>query len=1040
MGRDMGYVLGLDVGASSIGWAAIDPKQLKLWGTGVRVFPEGVDNYDTKKEKPKMESRRIARGMRRQIMRRAERKRAMRRLLAEVGLSPNEPATPEEKNGDYPYHLRRKGLTEALTPAEFGRVLIHLNQRRGFKSNRKTDRGRKADDKGTLGEINWVQQQIEASQSKTLGEMLAKVLVGEWKPESGDIDKLRTRVRTIHTRREMFLHEFELLWERQKAFDSPLSKLLTDQLKKRLNNPIKDDDWMHKGLMFGQRNMYWPADVVGRCELEPRLKRCERGDRLAQRFRLLQEVNNLRYYDPELGEERPLNEEQRTLLLAKLSEADKMDFEKIRRCLGFIDSIAFNLERGKRKSIKGMPTDAALANRALFGKRWHEFTEEEKNKIVRQLIDLDDDDLMQKAVQEWKLSPEAAEKLLSIELPDGYASLSRVALQKLLPHMERGLLYMSDDNTPCALTEAGYLRPDQRPRKLYDLLPDPPEMTNPVVRQALHEIKRVVNAVIREHGKPDRIHIELARDATKSIEERMQSAKFRQENEDRRSDAADIIRKAGVKVSRDGIDRVLLWIEQNETCAYSGKPISLTQLLAGEADIDHILPYSRCLDDSLGNKVVAFRSENQAKGNQTPREWLERDAAKYEKVQQFAKRLPYKKRLRFVQKELELDKFVQRQLNDTRYISSAVTDYLRGLVAEPHFVLCPKGTHTAELRRHWGLNTILKELPDSPAWIEEADMRDGEKDRSDHRHHAIDAVVVALTDQSRLQQLSRIARQGGTNATGEVLPNPWPQFRDDIKEAVSGINVSHRVQRRVSGGLHEDTLYGPVYEKQLDGQITRLSGEFVIRKPLESLTPSMIEEIRDDAIRTIVKKRLDERGVKYGRKTTGGIPKETWSNPPVTMPSGTPIKKVRLIKRDQTIQSIRKDTAWVKPGSTHHLCIFEWTEKGKKKRDAIFVTMLEAINRISRGEPIICHVHPDKPDAKFILSLSAREFLLLHVNGQDRLYRFDTAASTTKQMTFYPHNAAEQVGKLTKYPDSLFALNPRKVTVDPLGRIRWAND
>ena len=106
-------------------------------------------------------------------------------------------------------------------------------------------------------------KQIEASGSRTLGEMMDKVLRGEWKPKD-DAGRLQVAVRRIHTHREMFLNEFDALWTKQKSFDSPLAKLLTDNLKKRLNDPTRNDDWMHKGLIFGQRNLYWPADVVGR--------------------------------------------------------------------------------------------------------------------------------------------------------------------------------------------------------------------------------------------------------------------------------------------------------------------------------------------------------------------------------------------------------------------------------------------------------------------------------------------------------------------------------------------------------------------------------------------------------------------------------------------------------------------------------------------------------------------------------------------------------------------------------------------------------
>src|SRR5207302_6590428 len=137
------------------------------------------------------------------------------------------------------------------------------------------------------------------------------------------------------------------------------------------------------------------------------------------------------------------------------------------------------------------------------------------------------------------------------------------------------------------------------------------------------------------------------------------------------------------------------------------------------------------------------------------------------------------------------------------------------------------------------------------------------------------------------------------------------------KAVVENINVSHRVQRRVSGALHEETIYGE----------TAKAGEFVLRKPIESLTPAMVEDIRDTTIRELVIERLKRFDIKFGRKSTGGIPKEVWKDP-LLMESGVPVRKVRLIRRDETIRRLRGDSdpAYVKPGSMHHLCIFQFAE------------------------------------------------------------------------------------------------------------------
>src|SRR5204862_5351143 len=101
----------------------------------------------------------------------------------------------------------------------------------------------------------------------------------------------------------------------------------------------------------------------------------------------------------------------------------------------------------------------------------------------------------------------------------------------------------------------------------------------------------------------------------------------------------------------------------------------------------------------------------------------------------------------------------------------------------------------------------LRGLPDSPAWRAEADLSAGKKDRADHRHHTVDAIVVALTSRSRLQQLATLYRRG--KQPDEILPGPWPNFHATVVEAVKAINVSHRVQPKVRGALHEETIYGP---------------------------------------------------------------------------------------------------------------------------------------------------------------------------------------------------------------------------------------
>lgn len=1061
----MGTVLGLDMGPNSIGWALVDDAKGKLIGCGVRVFPEGVDNFDTKKEKPRNEARRIARGMRRQIARRARRKRRLREALISCGLYPSDSAEQAQLESLDPYELRAKALDTALPLHHIGRIFLHLAQRRGFLSNRKRERG-DSEVKGMLAEMSELQADIERTGSRTLGEYLFQKL-----SELKHCDRVENdHVRHRHTRREMLLYEFDTIWKTQSHHHPDI---LSDKLRYGSMGPQRQpykprpraggqsllEAFGIEGLVFFQRPIYWPRSVVGKCELEPKQKRCPRADRRAQRFRLLQEVNNLRYIDPETNDEKSLTIEERALLLDKLSKSKEMDFDKIRRTLGFLETVQFNLESGKRKKLWGMVSDSMLAAKSAFGPKWHDLPEAKKNAIVELLVlSTDDDDTRDRLVSDHGLTGPQAEALLGVDLPAGYIHLSVMALEKLLPHLEAGMRLMGNDETDSAMHAAGYMRRDQLQRRVFDALPDPArardarigDIPSPVVKRAIVELRKVVNAIIREYGKPDAIHVELTRQVRQGPKARSDYTSRIREIEEERSHAADEIRKlkedgVNVAVNRESILRYLLWKQQNHDCIYCGNKISQAQLFGGDIDVDHILPYSRSLDDSQMNKVVCHRRCNAGKSNNTPYEWLaETNAKKYAEVCQHALSLvrkgtfPYRKYQRIIQKELKLDDFIARQLTATGYIASATLEYLKCLFDREHAVLGLKGELTAELRHQWGLDDVLSSMPDSPAWQEESKLRPSEKNRADHRHHAIDAIIVALTNRSRLQQLSHIRKMGGTEKTGEVLNLPWPSFRDDVINKIGDIKVSRRAERRVFGSLHDDQPFGRTSESQM----------FVKRKSIDAISPSEVEKIRDKEIKRIVRAALSEAGIEFGRgkKAESGAIKRALSC--LKMPSGVPIKKVRLLVPSKTIKPIREHTPFeslVNPMSTHHLSLFEWMVNGTRKRGAVFVTMLEAIKRVKHREQIIRQSPPEDHetiprDAQFLFSLSKGETVLATIGQQQKLLVFDTAAQTSQQMWFYEHTDARKQADKKTYSFMPNTINAKKVTVDQLGRIRWAND
>lgn len=1045
------FTVGLDVGSNSLGWAIVAEGSHAILAMGVRIFPEGVNRDKQGTEIPKNQARREARGARRQIARRALRKRVMRTALREAGLWPTDHAEEARLLTLDPYALRAKGLDDALSPHEFGRVLLHLAQRRGFLSNKKTDGGKaKKDSSATLEMIAQLDKDVAASGFRTLGEFLLHRSDQE-------------NVRGLRTSRSMFLKEFELLWQAQAKYHP---KLLTEQLRygvrgqqsyplepkprKRHGGATLLQEVGFHGIVFFQRALYWPSSTIGRCELEKGEKRCEKADRLAQRFRLLNEINNLKIH-PKKDDPRPLKPEERATLIKYLSGKKEATFDDLRKQLDLLKGDSFNLEIGGRKKLHGVPVDCLLAHKDMFGKAWFKRSEDERTAIVQCLLDKKNPVTPEKAVRDWGCTPEQARELADIDLASivpGYLSYSRKAIIKLLPALEKGCLMMTRDGTPSALAEAGFLRPDQRPVTVKDTLPPPPSnILNPLVKQALYEVRKVVNAIIREYGKPTAIHVELLREVQGGSKQRAEDSLKMRLREAAREKAADAIREQGLSPSRESINRYLLWQEQGEHCLYSGNPISIRQLFSEDVQVDHILPYSKSLDDSLMNKVVVFSNENQWKGNRTVWEWVgDSDKAKYERIVQSAYGLAYEVRLRKLnkikQKEVKLDDFLNRHLSDSAYISSQVRSYLECLHCD---VLATKGQLTSELRHQWGLP---------------------QKSRDDHRHHAVDALMVACTNRSRLQALARVRGSRDEHGNREQLPLPWPSFRQDADEVIEAIIVSHRPVRDLSGSLHEETIYGPTFKPQRASIVPdeirghakgwiEDAGQFVVRKTLDSLTASMIERIRDPQVKALVIERLQSFGIATGRKQRGAdevkISKDVWKEPLLmkrkdgkASPHAHVIKSVRVLVEDATIQPIRKGerTAYVKPGNTHHISIFELPPdaKGKAKRVMHAVTMLEATQRTRDKLPLIARQHPEYPEARFMFSLSWGETVWATIKGQEGLWVYRTAASTQGQIYFVFHTDARPESKKFKPAVNANTLDGQKVIVDPLGRICDAND
>ena len=567
------------------------------------------------------------------------------------------------------------------------------------------------------------------------------------------------------------------------------------------------------------------------------------------------------------------------------------------------------------------------------------------------------------------------------------------------------------------------------------------DMNNPVVRRALTELRKVVNSVVRRYGKPAAVRVELARDLRKNAKQREESWKRSRRNQEQRdAAAATLLQEANIpNPSRADIEKLLLAQECGWHCPYTGRGFGMAALFGPhpQFDVEHIVPFSRSLDNGFLNKTICEVAENRArKRNQTPFEAYGSDPERWNqiiaRVQGFHGESRREKLRRFQQQEVEdLDQFAQRELNDTRYASLVAVQYVGmlygGAVDAQHNrrVQVGKGGTTGFLRDMYGLDFILGE---------------GHKERSDHRHHAVDAVAIALTEPAALKLISQTAsdqRRAGRVSFGAVAL-PWDTFLEDVRAAVEAINVSHRPNRKVNGPLHEETFYGL---RGRDGG-GRPSG-YAARTPLEKLSPKDIESIPDAAVRNAIGAKLQE---------VGGTPAQAFKDPakhPVLKAGGgrlVPIHKVRLPVNVNPVQIGTGPTErHVLTGSNHHMEIIEVTDaKGRKKWIGRLVSRLEAKRRAWNREPVVCTAVEAGQEFKF--TLSSGDMIELD-EGDGARALFLVRSVWSNRVRYNRANDAREAKEIKKAKDqtepsidTLRTLSCRKVVVTPFGEVRYAND
>ncbi|MCH9031416.1 MAG: type II CRISPR RNA-guided endonuclease Cas9 [candidate division Zixibacteria bacterium] len=1050
-------ILGLDLGTNSLGWAIVQPgnKRKRLIDIGVRVFEAGLDKLEQKgKGESRNLERRSARLARRQTDRRSRRKSKLLGQLQKIGLLPGGKIECSQDRHEYintldstlgsPYELRSRALSEKLKPEEIGRALYHLGQRRGFLSNRKSPPKDKKEDGIVQGAIKELAEEISRSGSRSLGQHFS-VLV-----QKGD------RVRGRYTGREFYQKEFELIWEKQQSYHPDL---MTEDCKRRIHRTI-----------FHQRPLKSQKNLVGRCQLERDQRRAPWALLESQRFRYLQKLVDLKVIDKVTGEERALTDGEFAIATELCEKTVILKLSGLRKALSLsARSTTFNLEAGGEKSIPGNSTAARL-RKALGDQIWCELGPQSQNALIVELRNIDDDNALRSRLKKlWGFDDETLNRLAQVQLESSYCRFSLKAIRKLLPELELRTslntiireIYperWERNESPCstlpAISTNVYRIPvsdSRRWRAKVFVGADEVlgELRNPIVERSLAELRSVVNAIIGRYGKPDEIHIELGRDLRQASKQREDTWKKNRANEKARKDAAERILKEtqNENPSRDDILKVLLADECEWTCPYTGKKIKMSDLFGTQPrfDIEHIIPFKRCLDDSYMNKTLCLAEENRnVKRDRTPYEAYQ-SSQKWDdmlqRVKAFKGSAGRAKLRRFEMHGEELDEllsgFTSQQLNDTRWASIWGKRYLgllyggvdsAGIDGQgKRRVQASSGRITGHLRWLWGLNSVLG---------------DGDfKSRDDHRHHAVDAVVIALTNASTVKRLSDAAKRADSSGQKRLYSDiepPWEGFRDEIKSRIESIVTSHRVQKRVRGALHKDTFYGLPRKRDTGKTYVHM------RVSLSSLTAKDIDKIVDQTVREKVRNHLE----KHNGDLKRAFGHE--ENLPDAISGGKKIRRVRIERTLETYFTVGEADRErrVRTDSNHHIEIVAiLNEKGEPmKWEGHVVSLFEAYRRRLREEPIVKRDWGE--NKRFVFSLAnsetieldcseggrARGLFILHTIGTSTIIRF-TGVNDARTLTVIGRKG------LTTFPEPLrIKLRCQKVFVTPLGEVRRAND
>lgn len=1018
-------VLGLDGGIASIGWAMLELGEGHgdILGAGTWMF----DTPETDKERrPTSEIRREKRGLRRVIRRRRQRMGLIRALFSHHGLLPGSGRDALKQPGLDPWELRVAGLDRRLSPLELAVALGHIARHRGFKSTAKQAPTSNAAEEGRMKQA--MAGTLERlARWRSVAEMLVEdeEFSGRRHNREGDYSR--------SVRRDDLDAETRLLFSRQRALGNDKA---TEELLETF-----------RSLAFSQRALQDSEDKVGFCPFEPDHRRAAKHCYSFELFRFLSRLANLEIIEGRTG--RRLTPVEIAAAASDFGKAAKISFAALRKKIRISPDARFDRVKPDEESRdvvsrtgEAAPGSAAL-RKVIGDGPWASLlkTPERLDRIAGLLAFREDKGRIRLGLDEAGIEPLLADAIMAA-LDSGHGRLDRFsgaghisakAARALLPLLAQGKVYSE------ACAAAGYDHTGSTERSTFasDVTGkaalaaiikgqriSPELVGSPVARKALLEALKQVKAVIERFGMPDAIHVELARDVGKSIEERRQieiGIEKRNKQRDRlRAEFAELIGRPPERGS-DEMLKFELWREQNGRCLYTDTAISPAQLVATDnsVQVDHILPWSRFGDDSFVNKTLCLAQANQDKRGRTPHEWLsakggndawEAFAARVESIT-YMKGIKKRNYLLKDGSEEVANRFRSRNLVDTRWATRLLAEALRAMYPAgegERRVFTRPGAITNRLRQGWGLQWMKKDAK-------------GER-IADDRHHALDAIVVAATTESMLQRLTKVFQDSeakGDRRDFSRLDEPWPGFRQQVMDTVGAIFVARAERRRARGEAHAATIR----------QIAVRDGEQKVfeRKRVDDLKPADLERVKDPDRNLALIRSL-------GEWIADGKPAD---QRPLS-PKGDPIAKVRLITTKKVDVEVRGGTA--ERGEMAGVDVFRKVDaKGKAQYHLAplyphqIATMDSPPDRAIVAHKLESDWTPITPDFQFLFRLTSHCYVVLTKSDGEVIegYFKEVNRNDAGIVLASNHNLQDRSSKI----GSKTLLSLQKFQVDRLGNL-----